>query len=158
MYSAIEPEMSQSATIGGGRRTRASKFKVDDALQRTAETAARIDAAAAPVRREAARRAAVVGHDELGDQRAGARDFGGGHLREVARLQDFGGGHRQSRVEIERGRGLLVFARAFLNNASATRVAPACAFCGGLSGRACGDIIAMSFSRKPLRFQKMSKT
>ena len=51
----------------------------------------------------------------------------------------------------------LASSRAALNSASATRLAPASAFCFfGLSGRACGDIIAMSFSMSPLRFQKIA--
>ena len=67
VYSAIEPEMSQSATTGGGLRDAARNSRSMIAAQRAAEAAARIDAGAGAVGREAARRAAVVGHDEPGD-------------------------------------------------------------------------------------------
>ena len=43
-----------------------------------------------------------------------------------------------------------------LKRASATRLAPASADLGGREVGACGDIIAISFSRRPRRFQKIA--
>ena len=154
VYSAIEPEMSQSATTGGALSRGARNSRSMIPLQRAAEAAARIDAHAAPVGREAARRAAVVGHDEPVDERPGLRDLGRAHLREIALLQDFRRRHGEPRVEIERGLGLFLLARRVLEHGvgdagrAGLRRVSACA-----SGRACGDIIAISFSMKPLRFQ-----
>ena len=165
MYSAIEPEMSQSATTA--RRAFCLRDFAEFEINHPAQRAAKRCGADPRARRCAIGRVGAAsaggssGMTRLGDQRAGAaRNLLGAHLGEVAGFAGFplvDMVSRASRFEpwafpacLPRRGGVLE------QSASAMRaVAPACAGLrlGVRAAPAATLGMAISFSRKPLRFQ-----
>ena len=104
LYWLIEPEISSSATIGGGlvfgpMKRRSMKSPPPFMLAR--KRAADIDEMAVRMRRKPPRAHFRERHDEPLHRLFGGGDLGAGHLRKIFALQHFAVGHRQARVELD---------------------------------------------------------
>ena len=107
VYWLIEPEISSSATIGGGLSILPGRDISDRSARRrpscwrAACGACRCDGRARSRRESGASAPRSSGSAMLRDRVLGLRDLGRAHLREVLLLQHLAVGHREPRVEFD---------------------------------------------------------